>query len=142
MSATGNQPIQRRNTRQRALVLTAVQDRCDHPTADAIYEDIHAIDERISRATVYRNLNLLAEEGSIRIVKTPHGSRFDLRCDCHAHVQCSLCKCVVDAELPIGDGLDTAVAELTGYTITNHEILFEGLCPACQARIGQKRTIA
>ena len=38
------QPVTRRNTRQRQLVLDAVRARCDHPTAEDIYLDVHAID--------------------------------------------------------------------------------------------------
>ena len=51
--------VQRRNTKQRALVLDAVRARCDHPTAEDIYLDVRRQDDRISRATVYRNLRLL-----------------------------------------------------------------------------------
>ena len=39
------QPTLRRNTRQRQLVLDAVRVRCDHPTAEDVYRDVHAIDE-------------------------------------------------------------------------------------------------
>lgn len=65
------QPTLRRNTRQRQLVLDAVRVRCDHPTAEDVYRDVHAIDEHVSRGTVYRNLNLLAETGVITTVKAP-----------------------------------------------------------------------
>ena len=59
----------RRNTRQRQLVLDAVRARCDHPTAEDIYQDVRAIDGKVSRGTVYRNLNLLTETGAITTVK-------------------------------------------------------------------------
>ncbi|MBD9196384.1 MAG: transcriptional repressor, partial [Clostridiales bacterium] len=35
---------QQRNTRQRQLVLDAVRSRRDHPTADQIYQSVHAVD--------------------------------------------------------------------------------------------------
>ena len=54
---------QQRNTRQRQLVLDAVRARCDHPSADQIYLDVRAVDDRISRGTVYRNLKVLVEAG-------------------------------------------------------------------------------
>ena len=50
-----------RNSKQRQLVLDAVLDRCDHPTADQIYLDVRAKDDKISRGTVYRNLGILSE---------------------------------------------------------------------------------
>ena len=53
--------MERRNTRQRQLVLEAVQELCDHPTADEIYLRVREQDDHISRGTVYRNLHLLAD---------------------------------------------------------------------------------
>lgn len=52
-----------RSTKQRQLILEAVEKRHDHPTADQIYLDVHAVDERISRGTVYRNLGILSASG-------------------------------------------------------------------------------
>ena len=69
--------VQRRNTRQRKLVLDAVRQSYNHPTADEIYNAVREQDDKISRGTVYRNLNLLADAGEILSIKTPGGSRFD-----------------------------------------------------------------
>ena len=104
-TATG-QPITRRNTRQRQLVLDAVRSRCDHPTAEDIYLQVRETDERVSRGTVYRNLNLLTEAGVITTVKTPGTTRFDWRCDGHGHAVCRCCGAVADVMLPYDDGLD------------------------------------
>lgn len=123
---------QHRNTRQRQLVLDAVLARCDHPTAEDIYEDVHAVDERVSRGTVYRNLNLLDETGAIMVVRTNGAMRFDGRTDAHNHLVCRVCGSVVDAPLPYDDAMDAAVAERTGYAIEAHSTVFEGVCPACQ----------
>ena len=67
--------VQRRNTKQRKLVLDAVRQSYNHPTADEIYNVVRAQDDKISRGTVYRNLNLLADAGEILSLKTPGGSR-------------------------------------------------------------------
>ena len=48
--------VQRRNTRQRKLVLDAVRQSYNHPTADEIYNVVRAQDDKLSRGTVYRNL--------------------------------------------------------------------------------------
>ena len=55
----------RRNTIQRALVLEAVKTLHCHATADEVYEEIIKEHPTISKATVYRNLNLLSEMGEI-----------------------------------------------------------------------------
>ena len=61
----------RRNTIQRALVLEAVKTLHCHATADEVYEEIIKEHPTISKATVYRNLNLLSEMGEIRRLEIP-----------------------------------------------------------------------
>ena len=133
------QPTQRRNTRQRKLVLDAVHNRDDHPTAEDIYNDVHAIDAKISRGTVYRNLNLLQETGAIATVKTTGAVRFDWRCDNHCHVTCRVCGAVADAPLPYNGSLDESVERETGYRVERHATVFDGICPACQRRLAKER---
>ncbi len=123
---------QRRNTRQRQLVLEAVRARCDHPSADQIYLDVRAIDDKISRGTVYRNLNILGRQGAILHVKLPQTDRFEARLDTHYHLVCTKCGTVCDLPLPYQKELDEQAAEKTGYTIERHRTYFEGLCPDCR----------
>lgn len=123
--------IQRRNTRQRKLVLDAVLASYDHPTADDVYQAVRTQDDKISRGTVYRNLNLLADEGTILSIKTPGGCRFDRTIEPHAHVICTSCGAVVDAPLPVDNDLDARAAQETGYAIVSHYTIFEGVCPLC-----------
>ena len=123
----------RRDTKQRHLVLNAVRARCDHPTADQIYDDVHKLNARISRGTVYRNLNFLCEEGAICHVRVPGADRYDLRTDLHYHMFCIICKKVIDAPYPYKTFLDDEIAKKTGYKISRHRLIFEGICPTCQS---------
>jgi len=121
---------QQRNTKQRQLVLDAVRAHFDHPR-DQIYLDVRAIDERISRGTVYRNLNILVRQGEVLQVKLPHMDRFECRSDKHYHLLCKGCGAVCDVPLPYNVELDEQAAKKTGYTIERHRAIFEGLCPDC-----------
>lgn len=125
---------QQRNTKQRQLVLDAVRARCDHPSADQIYLDVRAIDDRISRGTVYRNLNVLVRQGEIFHVKLPQTDRFESRLDTHYHLLCTECGAVSDIPFPYHGELDEQAAKLTGYTIERHRAVFEGLCQACRQK--------
>lgn len=125
---------QQRNTKQRQLVLDAVRARRDHPSADQIYLDVRALDERISRGTVYRNLNILVRRGEVLQVKLPHTDRFDGQLDKHYHLICTECGAVCDVPLPYNGELDQEAAEKTAYTIERHRMVFEGLCPNCQEK--------
>jgi len=122
---------QQRNTKQRQLVLDAVRARCDHPSADQIYLDVRAIDKRISRGTVYRNLNILVQQGEVLQVKLPHTDRFECPSDKHYHLLCQGCGTVWDVPLPYHAELDEQAAKKTGYDIERHRVVFEGLCPNC-----------
>jgi len=55
-----------RYSRQREAVLEAVRSASDHPTAEAIYQEVRKTIPNISLGTVYRNLNFLTSEGKIR----------------------------------------------------------------------------
>lgn len=123
----------RRDTKQRRLVLEAVQARRDHPTAEQIYEDVHAVAPNVSCGTVYRNLNCLADDGAICHVRVPGADRYDLRTDLHYHMFCVKCKKVIDAPYPYKVDLDAETMLQSGYQIIRHRIIFEGLCPECQS---------
>lgn len=128
--------VQRRNTRQRKLVLDAVRQSYNHPTADEIYNAVRAQDDKISRGTVYRNLNLLADAGEILSIKTPGGSSFDRTIEPHAHIICTSCSRVIDVPLPFDAQLDAKASEQIGWHVTSHYTIFEGLCPDCRWMFG------
>ncbi|MEA4970987.1 MAG: transcriptional repressor [Candidatus Pelethousia sp.] len=130
---------QQRHTRQRQLVLEAARARCDHPSADQLYLDVRALDDRISRGTVYRNLRLLVQSGELLKVKVSHVDRFDSRLDFHAHLLCTKCGSVCNAPLPYDGLLDADMAVSAGYAIARHHLIFEGICPACQKKARQDR---
>ena len=122
----------RRNTRQRQLVLDVVRSRRDHPDVEQIYEAARARDEHVSRATVYRNLHLLADEGAILSIKADGREHFDLRADCHPHIVCTECGSVADIYLDFDDGLDELARATSDWVVSSHAVVFEGVCPACQ----------
>ena len=125
---------QQRNTRQRELILNAVRSRHDHPSADDIYLDVLKIDSKISRATVYRNLNLLSEAGEILQVKVHTADRFDCRLDYHYHIICTECGRIANLDIPYNDNLDTDIQHQTDYQVSRHRTVFEGICPHCQSK--------
>lgn len=84
-------------SRQRELILDVVRHSDDHPTADTIYARVRAQDPKVSLGTVYRNLNLLCENGRLLKVPIPGASdRFDHTLVDHAHAYCTQCGSVTD----------------------------------------------
>ena len=128
--------MERRNTRQRQLILEAVRSHCDHPTAEQIYRDVAEQAPTISKGTVYRNLSVLAQEGELTQVEAPDASRFDLRQDRHHHMVCSSCGAVVDAPVAYQEQLDELAAQESGFVVAGHYTIFQGLCPSCAQAAG------
>lgn len=130
----GRREQPRRHTRQRELVFEAVRALVGtHPSAAQVFDYVHERDARVSLATVYRNLDLLAAEGQILAIDTPHGCRYDARTDDHRHVLCVVCGKMEDVTLPYDKSLDAAIEKASGYAAVSHHTVYEGVCPACAA---------
>jgi len=91
-----------RNTRQRSVILDILKESSDHPTAEKIYREARRVLPHISLGTVYRNLNFLRDQGTVREIRPSEGgsSRFDGMHTPHAHFHCSGCNGLVDIPLP------------------------------------------
>ena len=61
-------------SKQREEIKQAVLKSEQHLTAEEIYNIVKQKNEKISLATVYRNLNLLSDLGIIRKIYLPNGS--------------------------------------------------------------------
>ena len=71
-----------------------------HVTANEVYEFIKEAYPTIGKGTVYRNLDILVEEGALRKVEVPDGSnRFDFTLKNHYHVRCIKCGEVFDVDM-------------------------------------------
>ncbi|MDD6022222.1 MAG: Fur family transcriptional regulator [Acutalibacteraceae bacterium] len=119
-----------RNTIQRSLVLKAVLGLHNHPTADEIYDEVIKVCPSISKGTVYRNLNLLAESGEIRRVAVANApDRYDFAVYPHAHFRCKACGRVFDyviAEKELINDRDNPDLKASDY-----DLVFSGLCKNC-----------
>ena len=124
-----------RNTIQRALVLKAVQSLHNHPTSADVYEVVRERHPNISRATVYRNLGVLANRGEVLRVEVPNGAdRYDFLNKPHYHAKCRVCGGVFDIDMPYQHDIASYVSDAHGFAIEHHEIIFDGVCAECQAK--------
>jgi Fe2+ or Zn2+ uptake regulation protein len=91
-----------RNTRQRNEILDILRRSCLHPTAETIYREARQVLPNISLGTVYRNLNFLRDQGTVREIRPSEGgsSRFDAADTPHAHFHCVHCSALLDIPLP------------------------------------------
>jgi Fur family peroxide stress response transcriptional regulator len=121
-----------RNSKQKEIVLRALDVYRVHPTAEELYKYIHQEYSDIGVATVYRNLNKLAEKGIIRkIIGLDGSSHFDSCIEPHFHFICSCCGKIYDVPDNVGTDLIAKAEEFTDCKITSMDITFRGFCRNC-----------
>ena len=120
-----------RFSQQRERIYEAVRTSMEHPSAQMVYDALRPEMPRLSLGTVYRNLHQMAQEGRLRELEGPV-ARFDAVLPSHTHIRCVRCGQVADLELPYDPALDREAAG-DGWIITGHELVFNGICPACGA---------
>jgi Fe2+ or Zn2+ uptake regulation protein len=122
-----------RNTIQRQIILAEVKKAHTHPTVEEVYLEIHKKHPTISKATVYRNLRLLAERGEIRQVSLPgEVDRFDERTEQHYHFTCKICGDIFDVDMEYLAGINEAVRQKYGFRVDEHDVVFRGTCSRCR----------
>jgi Fur family peroxide stress response transcriptional regulator len=123
----------RKRSRQRERILELLRGTGAHPTADWLYDRLKGEYPNLSMGTVYRNLNILVEQGLVgRIDNGSTFDRFDAKTGPHYHFICEKCGVIVDLELPIDETLNRKVTESTLFTVRRHRIEFYGICDRCQ----------
>ena len=121
-----------RSTRQRQVILDNLREHRDHPSADEVYERVRAELPRISLGTVYRNLEILHEQGLIQKLELGGTmKRWDWNPDKHYHIRCMGCGRVDDAPVAPLNRLEDELYGATVYTILGHRLEFLGFCADC-----------
>ncbi|MFD9305388.1 Fur family transcriptional regulator [Streptomyces sp. NPDC060048] len=122
-----------RMTSQRRAVAEVLDGEHVHLTAD----EVHALAARrlpeISRATVYNTLGELVSLGElVEVSAQGRAKRYDPNAhQPHQHLVCSGCGTIRDVR-PTGDPLaGLPAAERFGFTVSEVEITYRGLCPTC-----------
>ena len=120
-------------SKQREAIKEYLSQTKEHPTADTVYMNIRAVLPNISLGTVYRNLNLLAEQGEILKINCQDGSvHFDGNLDPHYHFICKSCGKIYDIEMESIDFINKIAGASFGGKIDGHIVHFYGRCPDCK----------
>lgn len=124
-------------TVQRQQVYQMLMGTTAHPTVDTVYEVVRRTIPTISRATVYRTLETLADEGLIRRVLHPGSSaRYDGNPDPHNHLVCVICGKTEDYEAPLSQTPSCPHTTPSGFDLLDYEIVYRGICPDCKRGVG------
>jgi Fur family ferric uptake transcriptional regulator len=121
-----------RLTPQRQIILEELGKVTSHPTANEVYDMVRRRLPRIGLGTVYRNLELMADNGII--LKLEVGGtqkRFDATVKPHYHIRCSSCGKVNDIEIAVQEQINGVAEKASNYKILGHHIEFSGICETC-----------
>ena len=125
-------------TFHRQKVYESLLDRVDHPSADAVYERIREEVPQISRASVFRILDRLAEVGLIQRIMTPgSAARYDGNADPHCHLICRICGAIDDWDTDCIEQLDIPDNVPGHFQIEEVTVNFSGICSHCQKQNGR-----
>lgn len=121
-----------KHSRQRDAVLAVLCSTNTHPTADWIYDRVRLEMPNISLGTVYRNLNVLAENNKIlKIGIVGEQCRYDGNIMPHNHFVCRRCNGVFDIDIDYDCSINQLAESCTGGSVEYHTLLFYGYCKDC-----------
>lgn len=124
-----------KSTRQRTLVVDTFLETEGHVTVDELLARVRSVEPRISAATVYRTMKLLAECGLANTQQFGEGHRVYEQAagrEHHDHFICTRCGLVEEFEDQRIESLQNEVAKTKGFQVTRHRMELYGLCSQCQ----------
>jgi len=124
----------RKHSRKRDAILTCMKGTKCHPTADWIYQQLKPEFPDLSLGTVYRNISMFREEGTIQSVGVVRGlERFDANTAPHTHFICEHCGQVYDLEaVELPKEVAEAAGQCSGGAISSYQLQFIGICAQCR----------
>jgi len=116
-------------TKQRKLVLDIVENSCDHLTAEEVFFKAKEEMPNIALGTVYRNLNILVDEGLLRrLTIAGHPDRFDNTRIEHEHLICKNCGKLSDFRI---EGIKEKLKEASQENVQSYELNAYYICEDC-----------
>lgn len=122
-----------RKSKQKDAIRLILERKNYHPSVESIYNEVKAMVPGIGIATVYRNIERLAEEGKIIKLEVPGASaRVDGNVEKHYHFRCLHCGAIEDlrADTTVESAL-CALGMETANRIIDHTVEFTGICAEC-----------
>lgn len=123
-------------SKQRETILEIIKDSYTHLTAEEIYERVIKKDSKISKSTVYRNINLLVENELIKRITIPNKpDKFDYFHQPHHHIICDKCGRILDFQYKFEQQkIAKSIQKQTGVESEVDSIIINGICKKCKSK--------
>lgn len=126
-----------RVTSERLALFDEIFAQHRHINAEDLLRSLKGRGVRISRATVYRNLDLLVEHGLVtrhRLGRRQFVYEHVHEGQAHDHLVCTACGRVVEFVSPGISALQAEICRAHGFVPSRHSLQILGLCQACAER--------
>lgn len=123
-----------RYSQQRENIKNGLVKYCMHPTAEELYLELKPQNPALSLATVYRNLNQLADLEEIKRIEGLSGQvHYDHNICEHFHLICIDCGKVEDLFFE-PEKLKSILKQQNKFEILSYDIIVKGRCKECQQK--------
>ena len=108
----------------------------DHLGVEAVAAGVRGRVGHVSLQAVYEALHALTAAGLVRRIEPAGGPpRFEGRVgDNHHHLVCRSCGDVADVDCAVGEAPCLTPSDDRGFTLSEAEVIYWGLCANCSAR--------
>lgn len=123
----------RRNTRQRAAVVAALEATEEFVSAQDLHATMREGGERVGLATVYRSLQQLSDDERVDVRRGEDGEALYRLCSTghHHHLVCRVCGRTVEVESSAVERWAARTATEHGFVAATHTLEITGTCGAC-----------
>ena len=126
------QTVNTKRSKQRERIFQTLKKTGSHPTAEWVFDKVREQMPKISLGTVYRNLNILKQQGKVRELDFGETSRrYDAFVDEHYHFVCDHCGIVKDLDLQPQADINERVKNSVPGVVRTHRLDFFGTCSEC-----------
>ena len=128
------------NTKQGDLILRLIRENGGrHLTAEDIVRRLADSGCAVGKSTVYRHLERLTREGTVRRFVLHDGESACYQfagdgCCNHYHLKCSLCGRFLHVECEYLDKVSEHIYEHHGFTLSEENTVLYGLCADCAGK--------
>ena len=113
----------KRNTSQKQAILEALEIlKFDHPTALDVLRQVRLLDPGVSKATVYRNLKDMADQGLVMRIEA-----YDFNVHSHSHFKCRVCGKLYDLD----ENLGMDIKYKCDFVVERVDVILRGKCKDC-----------
>ena len=139
MAPKSSEPkIIERSTRQQAVILEALDGIDEFRSAQEIHLILTKKKLKVGLATVYRNLQKMAEREDIDAIRNLEGETLYRHCGQneghHHHLMCRDCGLTITVEGPALESWAEKIAKENGFREVSHTVDIVGICKNCRKK--------